>query len=301
MIAFAAAVAAAAVVGGVLLLGVGLRPVPPAAARPARRRRTPRGATKLWTQASRRQRYAAVASLAAGVVVAIWTGWIIAVLLLPLAAVGIPYLLSVPGGVSGIDRLEAMEEWCRSLAGVLTVGYGLEQALIATLRSTPAAIHPEVSLLVARLRSRWDTRAALRAFADDLDDPVGDLIAANLYLGAQKRGEGLASVLESLAASVADTVRTRREVEADRAKPRTTARWVTLITIGSLALLALNGEYIAPYRTPVGTLILLLLLSMYVGALLWMRQMTKEDKPARFVGASVAQRAGEGTPVGTQP
>ena len=37
-----------------------------------------------------------------------------------------------------IARLEAMEEWTRSLSGVLTVGIGLEQALVATLRSTPA-------------------------------------------------------------------------------------------------------------------------------------------------------------------
>ena len=33
-----------------------------------------------------------------------------------------------------IKRLEAMEEWTRSLSGVLTVGVGLEQALVATLR-----------------------------------------------------------------------------------------------------------------------------------------------------------------------
>ena len=54
-----------------------------------------------------------------------------------------------------IARLEAMEEWTRSLAGVLTVGVGLEEALVATLRSTPGSIRPEVAQLVARLRARW--------------------------------------------------------------------------------------------------------------------------------------------------
>ena len=96
-----------------------------------------------------------------------------------------------------------MEEWTRSLSGVLTVGIGLEQALVATLRSTPAPINAEVSRLVARLRARWDTETALRAFADELDDATGDLIAANLILGARRRGAGLASVLEGLAESVA--------------------------------------------------------------------------------------------------
>ena len=290
MTALIAALAAASVLGGLILLIAGLRKVPPPVPRPTKRRSDAGALTRQWQRSTQRQRIALFAGLAAGVLIAIWTGWIIAVVLLPLAAVGIPYLLSAPSTVTRIDRLEAMEEWSRSLAGVLTVGYGLEQALIATLRSTPDAIRPEVSPLVARLRARWDTKAALRAFADDLDDPAGDLIAANLYLGASKRGEGLASVLEGLAQSVADTVRARRAVEADRARPRATAKWVTLITVGVLSLLALNGDYIRPYGSPLGQIILVLLLSLYVATLLWMRQMAKGEKPPRFVGASVAQR-----------
>ena len=69
----------------------------------------------------------------------------------------LPALLSAPPAATQIARLEAMEEWTRSLSGVLTVGIGLEQALVATLRSTPAPINAEVTRLVARLRARWDT------------------------------------------------------------------------------------------------------------------------------------------------
>ena len=53
-------------------------------------------------------------------------------------------------------------------------------------------------------------------FADDLDDATGDLVAANLILGARRRGGGVASVLESLAESVAADVQARRAIEADR-------------------------------------------------------------------------------------
>src|SRR3546814_18465737 len=127
-----------------------------------------------------------------------------------------------------------MEEWTRSLAGVLTVGIGLEQALVTTERSTTSAIRPEVQRLVARLRSRWNTEEAIRAFADELDDATGDLVAANLILAARRRGAGLAQVLESLAESVAADVRARRQIEADRAKPRAPARWVTIISAGEL-------------------------------------------------------------------
>ena len=66
----------------------------------------------------------------------------------------------------------------------------------------PRRSPPRSHRLVARLRARWDTEEALRAFADELDDATGDLIAANLILGARRRGAGLASVLEGLAESV---------------------------------------------------------------------------------------------------
>ena len=77
---------------------------------------------------------------------------------------------------------------------------------------------------------------------------------------SQRRGSGLTRVLDGLAETVADEVRMRRQVEADRAKPRTTARAVTLITLVVLALLAFNTDYIAPYGTGLGQLVLALLL-----------------------------------------
>ena len=176
-----------------------------------------------------------------------------------------------------------MEEWTRSLSGVLTVGVGLEQALVATLRSTPAVIAPEVTRLVARLRARWATEDALRAFADELDDATGDLVAANLILGARRRGAGLASVLEGLAESVAADVRARRQVEADRAKPRATARWVTIISVGVLVILAISGTYVEPYQSPLGQIILVALLSAYVATLVWMKRMAIGRAMPRFL------------------
>ncbi len=143
-----------------------------------------------------------------------------------------------------------MAEWTRNLAGVLTVGVGLEQALVATLRSAPQPIRPEVSRLVARLRARWTTEDALQEFADELDDATGDLVAAYLILGARRRGTGLASVLQGLAESVADDVAARRQIEADRAKPRATARNVTLITLAVLGPARVRRPVHGPLRHP---------------------------------------------------
>ncbi|MGE0307841.1 MAG: type II secretion system F family protein [Acidimicrobiia bacterium] len=279
MIALVPALAGALVVAGVIGVVLGLRPTPVREGRSRVRR------VRRLQHLDRTSRTLLLGGLGAGLVAWLVTGWAFAVIAVPVAAVGLPMLLSAGSAASRIQRLEAMEEWTRSLAGVLTVGVGLEQALVATLRSTPAPIAPEVTRLVARLRARWVTEEALRAFADELDDSTGDLIAANLILGARRRGAGLSSVLEGLAESVAADVRARRQVEADRAKPRATARWVTLISVGVLVILAISGTYVEPYRSPLGQVILIVLLSGYIATLVWMKRMAVGRDLPRFLDA----------------
>lgn len=236
-----------------------------------------------WSRVPRRTWIVLAVGVLAGVCTWLLTGWLVAVVAIPVAAVGLPLLLSDGGASTQITRLEAMEEWTRSLAGVLTVGVGLEQALGATLRSVPTAIAPEVRRLVARLRARWNTEEALRAFADELDDATGDLVAANLILGARRRGAGLASVLQALAESVAADVRARRQIEADRAKPRATARWVTIISAGVLIVFTFSGQYVEPYSTPIGQVVLVALVTAYVAVLLWMKRMAAGKPAARLI------------------
>lgn len=274
MIALVPAVAGALIVAGLIGLVVGLKPAPvrPPRSRPVRR--------KPMNAATKRLLLVGVVG---GCLAWLVTGWALALVAVPLACVGVPMLLSNSGAAARIDRLEAMEEWTRSLSGVLTVGIGLEQALVATERSTPSAIRPEVQRLVARLRSRWNTEEAIRSFADELDDATGDLVAANLILAARRRGAGLAQVLESLAESVSADVRARRQIEADRAKPRATARWVTIISVGVLVILAISGTYVEPYRSPLGQVILVTLLTAYVATLVWMKRMAIGKPLARFL------------------
>ncbi|MBC7633560.1 type II secretion system F family protein, partial [Aeromicrobium sp.] len=284
MIVLVPAIAGALLVGGVLALILGLRPVEVAPTRPTQRLRRPM---------TRQFQVLLLSGFGAGIVVLLVTGWVLSLVVVPVAFVGLPVLLSSSSASAQIERLEGMEEWTRSLSGVLTVGVGLEQALVATLRSTPVAIAPEVTRLVARLRARWVTEDALRAFADELDDATGDLVAANLILGARRRGAGLASVLEGLAESVATDVRARRQVEADRAKPRATARLVTIISVCVLVILGVSGTYVEPYQSPFGQLILTALLSAYVATLIWMKRMAIGRALPRFLSpTSASETAG---------
>lgn len=271
------ALSGALIVAGVIGIIVGLRRVPVVERPPSRRLARLRRVTP-------RTRLLLAGGFMAGVLGWLLTGWPLALAIGPVAVVGLPYLLATSPAKARIARLEALEEWTRSLSGVLTVGVGLEQALIATLRSTPAPILAEVSRLAARLRARWRTEDALRAFADELDDATGDLVAANLILGARRRGAGLSTVLDSLAESVAADVRARRQVEADRAKPRATARWVTIISASVLLVLALSGSYVEPFGTPIGQVVLTALLAAYAALLVWMRRMAEGKNPPRILG-----------------
>lgn len=279
------AAAGAMLVGGSLLVVLGLVPRPVAPPRPRRRAGAHRVAV------SRRTRVLLLVGAAAGCLIALLTGWLIAVVVVPFALVGVPVLLAAPPAEAEIDRVEAMEEWVRTLAGTLGAGVGLEQALIRSLRSAPEAIRPEVTRLTGRLRARWATEDALRAFADDLDDATGDLIASNLLLASTRRGGGLATVLENLAASVAEDVKNRRDIEADRAKPRSSARIIATITMAVLVLMTLSGDYIAPYGSPVGQVLLLSYLALYVGLLAWLRKMAQGRPLPRFVGTTVRAEA----------
>lgn len=284
-----AAVAAVALIGGIWLFAVGFKPAPIPLGPPRRKKARSYGRLLGTDRQSRRLRVLGAVGFVIGLFLAALTPWWIAIVIVPAAFVGIPMLLQTSEGKNQIARIEAMEEWTRSLAGVLGAGVGLEQAMQATLsRSTPDAIRPEVQLLVARLRARWDTRAALRQFAEDLNDPTGDAIVAGLLLAAERRGQGLAKMLEGIAERAAEDVRNRRRIEADLAKPRGTARWVTIITVGVLVLMALNGSYVKPYSHGIGPVILLALLGAYVAALLWMRRMSKGEELPRFLGNSRA-------------
>lgn len=287
-----AALAGALVVAGVVLGIYALTPrlaPPPHPARPARTGRL----VRWWRGLPGWQRWSSLAGLALGVIVMVTTGWVVAVPVLPAAVLGLPALLMFSSADRQISRMDAIAEWTRNLAGVLTAGQGIEAAIQASLRSAPDVIRPEVARLVGRMRSRWSTEQALRAFADDLDDATGDLVCAALILGAAKRGDGLARVLHDLAESVSADVRGRRQIEADRAKPRASARMVTLLSIGALVFFGLGGRFFAPYSTPLGQLILLVLLSCYGLLLWWLRRMAEIQPATRILGSQLRGQAGQ--------
>ncbi|AKE01278.1 hypothetical protein XU06_30505 (plasmid) [Rhodococcus erythropolis] len=246
---------------------------------PQRHRRSP-------IKISRRNKILLVAGVLVGGLTWMVSGWFIAMPLGPVIFVGLPFLLGKPAAEGEIARLNAMEEWVRNLSGVLAVGTGIEQAIIATHKAMPEALTTEISRLIQRLRTNTPIIDALRGFADDLDDATGDLIVGSLIQSAAIRGSGLTAVLDRLSRSVAEDVRNRRAVEAARKGSRTTARWVTIITIGFTVGLFLFTDYMTFYKTPAGQLIFLVQIAGFMACLLWMKKLIQPPKLSRFLGTT---------------
>ncbi len=269
-----AAVCGAGLSAGALLVIVGLRRAPTASSR-TRRVRVP------WT---RRQLVLAATGVVLGAAGWAVTGWVLAIVIAPLAVVGLPYLLG--GGKQAqrsITRLEGVEEWTRLLATRLSAGIWVEQALVSSALSAPEAITPEIERLAARIRSGRTTEDALRSFAAELASPVGDLVCAELVQASRSRSHGVAHALTQLADLVSTEVAMHRQIEAERSKPRTTARLVIMLTLGAGVLLAVFGDFMDPYASATGQLALAAVVACFVLSMVWMRRLTTPAPAPRFL------------------
>lgn len=238
------------------------------------------------TRLDRRARLTLVGTVAAGLVLAITTGWWILIILLPAAAIGLPYLFDTRTESRQQARIEAMGKWVSALAGSMGAGASLEQALRSSIRSTAPEIRPEVQRLNARIASRIPTSAALRAFADELDDPIGDKIVCTLMLGAERRGAALSGVLSDLSASLDEDLAARRSVVASRSSARSSARGVTGIMVLVVTALFFVGDYVDPYRSPFGQILLGAQLVLYTAGLIWMKRLAAVKRPPRFLSVT---------------
>ncbi|MCI3273364.1 type II secretion system F family protein [Streptomyces cylindrosporus] len=275
-----------AVIGG--LIGVVAGVVGTTAPRPAPLHRRWQAAWRCGKEQGEdvrlRRRTLAVAAVVVFAGVWLVSGNFVGGALLGAAVIGVPWLIT-PAQMAQerIGQLEALSEWTQRLAGLLRLGMGLEQAMITSRQGAPDELAGQIVNLSDRLRLGWRPDGALRAFAEELDDVTADKVTAALILSVNDRGPGLAQALEDLAATVREEVAKKRAVEADRAKPRTTVRWMTIITVGVVVAGFFVPSYTTPYSTLLGQLVLAFLTAGFVGVLALMRQLGSFRRIPRFL------------------
>ncbi|MFD8731456.1 type II secretion system F family protein [Streptomyces sp. NPDC059611] len=230
-------------------------------------------------------------SAVAGLGVWLFTGWLLGGLVTIAVVIGLPWLLNTSGSGKGqIDKLEAIEEWVRRMSDIHTVGVSLEATIQRSLETVPKAIREDVRLLVARQQAGWVPQVAYRAFADEMNDAMVDEVVALLILHVEDHGSGLSKALRALAEALQHEVLSRREVEADRQKPRTNDRWVTIFCLAIFGVTAFSGTYVEPYDTLTGHLVLGFVAVAFVLVKIWMRRMAIIEPAPRFL--SSADRSG---------
>lgn len=183
-----------------------------------------------------------------------------------------------------ITRADGLAGWIEALRDTIAGAVGLEQAIPATAVNAAPSIRPALNLLVDRLRVREPLPDALMKFSDDLDDASADLVVAALILNARLRGPGLRDVLTALATASRDELDVRRRVESSRRSTRRSVQVVVgviLAVAGGLVLF--NREYVAPYGTFMGQLVLAGVLALFGLAVLWLRRLSGVEEPERFL------------------
>lgn len=290
MLQLMAALTAAALISGLLLLVTGVvgtrRPARP----PSRLARTLRRA---WTgeglSARQRRRRHVMQLAAAAAVVAVWfyTGIPIAAAIAGLATLGVPWLFTAGREEQrAIDRLVAVEVWTRRLHDLVATGVGLNQAIIRSTRDAPPALADELSDLAANLRAGVPTTDALDRLGAQLADASADEVLVRLKLHSTDRGQRLVDVLERISAGIAQEVEMRREIWADRADPRLTTKFMTILSVVTLALLFSNSNYVAPFATILGQIVLALCITVFVGLLVWIRRLSQPTRVPRLLAST---------------
>jgi len=186
-------------------------------------------------------------------------------------------------GHGELERVEALATWTEQLRDVLMAGDQPIGAIQATVSTCPEPVRPQVRALASRL-GRQSEQLVLRQFADELDDPTADLIAAGLLVALTKGGRA-ERVLSSLAQQARHQAERRKLLEAEREPARREVWWVTgMMTAQRVGgLVFARSSYLAPYRTLSGQVVLCVLLGAFLALIVYVQRLSRFTRPARFL------------------
>jgi Flp pilus assembly protein TadB len=180
--------------------------------------------------------------------------------------------------------VDAIAVWTEQLRDMLAGSNGLEQTIIATSAHAPAALRQPLERLVASM-SYSSLAQALQRFARDVDHPTADFVVAALSTAATRQVRELGALLGHLAACARDEARMHTRIWVGRSRTRSAVRIIAAVVItfvGGLAVL--SPDYLAPYRSAEGQVVLSGVVLVFFAALLTMQRLAVVVAPDRFVG-----------------
>lgn len=192
---------------------------------------------------------------------------------------------SRPSPAREIDRIEAMAAWAEMLRDGVGTPRGIEGIVTSTASTAPVLIRPTVVRFAHRLA--WqDLHDALPGLADELDHRIGDLIVTSLDISARTGARQVRAVLDDLADAAREEARMLRRQEVARARPRSEMNQIATISVLVVVLLVLVGqEYLAPYRSAVGQVVLCGVAGLWVLGFGAMSRLARPEPLERFLTA----------------
>jgi hypothetical protein len=215
-----------------------------------------------------RTRGRVVAAGAALVVVWAASGWPSAGLVAASATLIVPGLVEVrQQRARSLARTDGLAGWAEMLRDTIASHAGLREAIAVTAEVAPEVIRPEVRRLAARAE-HLSLSSGLRRFAAEVDDPAADLIVAALTVAADGQARDLPALLSGIAQATRAEAGMRVRVETGRARTYSSSRALVAITFTlSVSLLVFAPEFMAPYHTPWGQVMLAIIGGLFTAAL----------------------------------
>lgn len=221
-----------------------------------------------------------------GVVAMLATGWFAAGFGAAAVVLLAPTLLRPSVALKQhIGRLQGLSSWTRRLSDLLGSGAAqtLQDAITRAAAASPPSITKETQALASRMGPQG-AEPALRQFAKEISDPVGDHVAVALIVRHRHGGVGLADVLAQLAGDVDEQVRMRRDILAEQSKQISNLRGILAVTVGAWVLLTLFARtYMTPYSQPAGQLALGVIVAGFGLTLWWFARLARPVLGARFL------------------
>ncbi|WP_051944377.1 type II secretion system F family protein [Streptacidiphilus rugosus] len=224
---------------------------------------------------------------AAGCGVLAVSGWPVLGLVAAWAAWALPGLLGPDREhQQRLAQVEAVAGWTEQLRDTLSAAAGLSQAIRATGPLAPAAIRPQVASLVERMDGGMPLASALRVFADELADPLADLVVVALLTASRRQSGRLTELLAALADTTREQARARIRVHTSQARVRTAQRLITGVSLGMpVALMLLDASFMSPFGTAAGQLVLLWIALVFAAGFAMIRRLARFREGPRLLNS----------------
>ena len=187
--------------------------------------------------------------------------------------------------------VDGLAVWTEQLRDMLAGSNGLEQTIVTTATHAPSILREPLERLVASM-SYSSVSQGLQRFARDVDHPTADFVVAALSTAATRQVRELGALLGHLASCARDEARMHTRIWVGRSRTRSAVRIIAAVVCTFVVgLVILSPDYLSPYRSAQGQLVLSGVVMIFFGALLMMQRLAVVVAPDRFVGRRVEVRS----------